>query len=135
AAVGTRVPCDAPGTRWQKPDASAPDPTHSNAVLWYGHTDCVSRPVEVSPMKTTFVSRLALILVVAAGSLAAAKPGNKPDCSASLPAVQTAVEAAPCDCATAVNHGQFVRCAAGVVKRLSVARPPPHHCHSPIAPP
>ena len=50
-------------------------------------------------MKIAFVPRLALILVVATASLAAAKR-NKPDCSASLPAVQTAVEAVPCDCAT-----------------------------------
>jgi len=79
-------------------------------------------------MKTTLVSRLALILVVATASFAAAKPGNKPDCSASLPAVQAAVEAAPCDCATAVNHGQFVRCAGGVVKGMAKDGSLPKNC-------
>jgi hypothetical protein len=46
----------------------------------------------------------------------AAKP-DKPDCTTSLATVQAAV-ALTCDCATAQNHGQFVRCAGKVVKGL-----------------
>ena len=62
--------------------------------------------------------RIALTLAaLLATSVSAAKP-DKPDCTASLPAVQAAVAAAPCDCATAVNHGHFVRCAGQVVKGL-----------------
>jgi hypothetical protein len=62
--------------------------------------------------------RIALTLAaLLATSASAAKP-EKPDCNASLPAVQAAVAAAPCDCAAATNHGQFVRCAGQVVKGL-----------------
>ena len=61
--------------------------------------------------------RIALTLTaLLATSVLAAKPG-KPDCAASLPAVQTAVAAA-CDCASATSHGQFVRCAVQAVKGL-----------------
>ncbi len=56
----------------------------------------------------------ALVAVVPAG--AAGKP-VKPDCVAALPAVQASV-ALSCDCATAVNHGQYVRCAGKVVKAM-----------------
>jgi hypothetical protein len=46
----------------------------------------------------------------------AARP-DRPDCAASLPAVQ-AVVAGNCDCAAATSHGQYVRCAGAVVKGL-----------------
>jgi hypothetical protein len=59
---------------------------------------------------------LSLLAVVAVSPVGAAKP-DKPDCAASLAAVQVSVAAA-CDCATAVNHGQYVRCAGRVVKGL-----------------
>jgi len=63
--------------------------------------------------------RIALTLTaLLATSVSAAKP-VKPDCAASLPAVQAAVAAAPCDCASATSHGQFVRCAVHVVKGLA----------------
>ena len=67
-------------------------------------------------MMKTLVSTLALAFAVAlaTGPVAAAKP----DCSAALATVETAVAAA-CDCATAVNHGQYVRCAGKVVKGLA----------------
>jgi hypothetical protein len=67
-------------------------------------------------MRTTI--RIALTLTaLLATSVSAAKP-DKPDCAASLPAVQAAVAAAPCDCATSTTHGQFVRCAGQVVKGM-----------------
>jgi hypothetical protein len=64
-------------------------------------------------------SRIALTLaaLLATASVSGAAPG-KPDCNSALPAVQSAVAASECDCATATNHGQFVRCAGQVVKGL-----------------
>ena len=62
--------------------------------------------------------RLALTLVSLLVTTPAAAVPEKPDCSASLAAVEAAV-AASCDCATAATHGQFVRCAASVVKGLA----------------
>lgn len=57
---------------------------------------------------------LALLVTTPA---AAAKP-MKPDCAAGLAAVQSAV-AGSCDCAAAATHGQYVRCAVGVVKGMA----------------
>ena len=48
----------------------------------------------------------------------AAAPPDKPDCSASLASVQEAVTLAGCDCASATNHGQYVRCAGKAVKAM-----------------
>jgi hypothetical protein len=62
--------------------------------------------------------RIALTLAALLATSASAARPDKPDCNASLPAVQAAVAAAPCDCATAATHGQFVRCAGQVVKGL-----------------
>jgi hypothetical protein len=67
----------------------------------------------------TFALRTALTLaafLATAIPAAAAKP-IKPDCAAALPSVQ-AVVAGNCDCAAATSHGQYVRCAAQVVKGL-----------------
>lgn len=68
----------------------------------------------------TILSTLALAsaLVLATGPGASAARPDKPDCSAALATVEAAVAAA-CDCATAVNHGQYVRCAGKVVKSLA----------------
>lgn len=62
--------------------------------------------------------RIALALggLLVTTPVAAARP-DKPDCTASLAAVQASV-ALSCDCATATNHGQYVRCAGKVVKGL-----------------
>jgi hypothetical protein len=59
---------------------------------------------------------LGLLALVATVTAASAMP-NKPDCSAALADVRAAV-AAVCDCAAAVNHGQYVRCAGRVVKEM-----------------
>ena len=59
---------------------------------------------------------LSLLALAAATPVFAARP-IKPDCAAALSAVHTAV-AGNCDCATAATHGQYVRCAGGVVKGL-----------------
>jgi hypothetical protein len=70
-------------------------------------------------MKIALTYALALTAFVATSPVASARPGTgKPDCSAALATVETAVAAA-CDCATAVNHGQYVRCAGKVVKSLA----------------
>lgn len=61
--------------------------------------------------------RIALALLALTTTPAAAGKPIKPDCAAALPAVQTAV-ASSCDCAAAVTHGQYVRCAVGVVKGM-----------------
>jgi hypothetical protein len=61
--------------------------------------------------------RIALTLVVLVATAPIAMAMGKPDCSGAVPAVQAAVTAT-CDCATATNHGQFVRCAGQVVKGL-----------------
>ena len=71
--------------------------------------------------------RIALALVGLLIATPAVAKGGKPDCSGSLAAVQTAV-AASCDCATAVNHGQFVHCAAHVVKGLVADTSLDRHC-------
>jgi hypothetical protein len=63
-------------------------------------------------------------LLVAAAAMA--KP-NKPECEAALPSVELAV-AADCDCATAANHGQYVRCAGGVVKGMVASDDLPGNC-------
>jgi hypothetical protein len=60
---------------------------------------------------------LTLAAVLATASLSVAK-GSKPDCDASLAAVQAAVASSQCDCAAATSHGQFVRCAGQVVKGM-----------------
>jgi hypothetical protein len=67
----------------------------------------------------TFALRIALILaaVLATTMPAAAAKPMKPDCAAALASVQ-AVVAGNCDCAAATSHGQYVRCAAQVVKGL-----------------
>ncbi len=71
--------------------------------------------------------RIALVLtIVAALPAFAGKPG-KPDCSASLAAVQSAVADA-CDCATAKNHGQYVRCAGQTVKGMASGGSLPKAC-------
>jgi len=62
-----------------------------------------------------------------ATSVTAARP-EEPDCDAALPAVQAAVAAAPCDCATATNHGQYVRCAGQVVKAMVVGESLDRRC-------
>jgi hypothetical protein len=62
---------------------------------------------------------LALTALLVTTPLAAAKP-EKPECSAALASVQATVALA-CDCATAPNHGQFVRCAGKVVKGMVAA--------------
>lgn len=49
---------------------------------------------------------------------AIAKQPDKPECLLALPAVQAAV-ALECDCASSPNHGQYVRCAGGVVKDMA----------------
>jgi hypothetical protein len=69
-------------------------------------------------MKIALTVAFALAALVAMTPAASAARPDKPDCSLALPAVQSAVAAA-CDCATATNHGQYVRCAGKVVKGLA----------------
>ncbi len=64
------------------------------------------------------VVTLALGLLALAALPAGAMKPVKPDCASALPTVETNVAAA-CDCATAPNHGQYVRCAAKVVKGMA----------------
>ena len=61
---------------------------------------------------------LALALAMPAWAKPGGGKGGKPDCSSSLPAVQ-AVVAQACDCLGSPNHGQYVRCAARVVKEMA----------------
>ena len=62
--------------------------------------------------------RMALtVLALLSATPVMAKKPLKPDCAAALSSVQSVV-AGNCDCATAVNHGQYVRCAGKVVKGL-----------------
>jgi hypothetical protein len=69
---------------------------------------------------------LTLVGLLVTMPVAAAKP-DKPECTAALVDVQAAV-AVGCDCATALNHGQYVRCAGKVVKGLVTAGSLDKHC-------
>src|SRR5262245_47917389 len=83
------------------------------------HVPCEDGPPEDVHMLKGMRIAYALTALLVTTPAAAAKP-MKPDCEASLPAVQVAV-AAECDCAAATNHGQYVRCAGTVVKAMVAA--------------
>ncbi len=68
-------------------------------------------------MKIGLRIALGLLALVATMPAVAMKP-VKPDCAAAPAAVEANVAAA-CDCATAPNHGQYVRCAVKVVKAMA----------------
>ena len=63
------------------------------------------------------ISSHALAAAIAT-SVSAAKPDQARTAPRRCLPYRRASAAAPCDCATAANHGQFVRCAGQVVKGL-----------------
>jgi hypothetical protein len=67
-------------------------------------------------MKLAFPIVSAIVLLALTPAIA--KKPDKPECAAARPAVVAAV-AASCDCDAVPNHGQYVRCAARVVKGMA----------------
>ncbi len=67
--------------------------------------------------------------LVASVMLVAASVGARADCSdpAAVAATRAAAETA-CPCATATNHGQYVKCVAGVAKAAVAAGTLPKTC-------
>src|SRR5262245_28958686 len=74
-------------------------------------------------MKLLIHGVLGLGLVLASGGIASAKCNN----SAAVAAARALAEA-ECGCATAKNHGQYVRCVAGVANDLAESGDLPNNC-------
>jgi hypothetical protein len=74
---------------------------------------------------------LACASLLAATSVLAMGQHGKPSCDGSAADVETAVMTT-CDCANAATHGQFVRCAAHIVKDFAAHGNLPKNCRGPM---
>ncbi len=73
-------------------------------------------------MRTLIPGTLALSLLLGATGVGYAKCGDNPGDAAAVAAARQAVED-ECNCAGAPNHGQYVKCAAGVANARAKADP------------
>jgi hypothetical protein len=79
------------------------------------------------PMRNMIRGVVALFVLVGAGGIGHAKCGDNPGDAAAVAAARQDVEDT-CDCAGSTNHGQFVKCAAGVANTRAGANQLPKNC-------